>query len=489
MKVSRIEINDFQQFKDFELDLTYPEGHPKAGQPLDKVCFIGQSGTGKTTILDSIYNLMGEKSSYSQNKIKNIAISIDVSYNGKAFARYIMPKYTESQVKELEDTTGFQPMEIRDSFLGNITTFLDNNKDIIRDDDTHPISPNTPVKKFNELVKGEKHSRKLYFPAGLIFRAKELLNKNIQVAEELASKLPQDKLDEYLRQFKMKNFYHFGVNDFKEFWEFFLIKKLQYENEYNLFTYEITDLMLKKSFKEAQEKTKKLQEWADVHTNILEQYRDFINPIIEQFNLSVDTSFDYRSMKEINFIKLKDTKGNKFDVEEWSTGTKQMILNTFPIFILVDYLGIVLIDEPENSLFPDIQRTLIKTYRNLAPEAQFFFATHSPIIASQFEPWEIVELKFDENGNVYREKFYEGENKVENYTIFPQYLRWDSILTKVFDMEYNSNEARNGKLNELTALEVKLRKLKTQEGASKEEILALWAEYEKLANLLDWQIK
>lgn len=48
MKVKEIYIKDFRQFKDFALDLTYPKGHIKEGQPLDKVCFIGQSGTGKT---------------------------------------------------------------------------------------------------------------------------------------------------------------------------------------------------------------------------------------------------------------------------------------------------------------------------------------------------------------------------------------------------------------------------------------------------------
>lgn len=51
MKISKIEIKDFHQFKDFTLDLTYPQGHEKEGKPLDKVCFIGQSGTGKTTVL------------------------------------------------------------------------------------------------------------------------------------------------------------------------------------------------------------------------------------------------------------------------------------------------------------------------------------------------------------------------------------------------------------------------------------------------------
>jgi recombinational DNA repair ATPase RecF len=54
MKISKIHIKDFHQFKDFTLDLTYPKGHEKAGQPLDKVCFIGQSGTGKISLLELI---------------------------------------------------------------------------------------------------------------------------------------------------------------------------------------------------------------------------------------------------------------------------------------------------------------------------------------------------------------------------------------------------------------------------------------------------
>ncbi|MBK8721919.1 MAG: AAA family ATPase [Saprospiraceae bacterium] len=68
MKFTKIEIKDFQQFKDFELDLTYPVGHPKAGQPLEKVCFIGQSGTGKTTLLELLKSATsGNPNNYNQN--------------------------------------------------------------------------------------------------------------------------------------------------------------------------------------------------------------------------------------------------------------------------------------------------------------------------------------------------------------------------------------------------------------------------------------
>lgn len=61
MKITRLEIKEYQQFKDFTLTLTYPQGHPKAGQPLEKVCFIGQSGTGKTTILNVISDLINNE--------------------------------------------------------------------------------------------------------------------------------------------------------------------------------------------------------------------------------------------------------------------------------------------------------------------------------------------------------------------------------------------------------------------------------------------
>jgi len=51
MKISEIHIKNFRQFEDLKLNLTYPKGHPKEGSALDKVCIIGQSGTGKTTLL------------------------------------------------------------------------------------------------------------------------------------------------------------------------------------------------------------------------------------------------------------------------------------------------------------------------------------------------------------------------------------------------------------------------------------------------------
>ncbi|MEK8015262.1 MAG: hypothetical protein VSS75_000235 [Candidatus Parabeggiatoa sp.] len=38
--------------------MTYPKGHKKEGMPLNKICFIGQSGTGKTSLLNIVKTIL-----------------------------------------------------------------------------------------------------------------------------------------------------------------------------------------------------------------------------------------------------------------------------------------------------------------------------------------------------------------------------------------------------------------------------------------------
>ena len=54
MKICKVYIKGFQQFEDLELDFT----NPKTGEPLDKICFIGRNGTGKSTILKYLYQII-----------------------------------------------------------------------------------------------------------------------------------------------------------------------------------------------------------------------------------------------------------------------------------------------------------------------------------------------------------------------------------------------------------------------------------------------
>ena len=111
---------------------------------------------------------------------------------------------------------------------------------------------------------------------------------------------------------------------------------------------------------------------------------------------------------------------------------------------------------------------------------QVIFATHSPIIASSFEPWEVVELKFDKNNQIYRELYFEGENHINNYFIDPRMLTWTGILTDVFDLKEDSNFSfREKKLMEYIRLE---KELKTIEDKNLKK--QKFEEMMKLSNLL-----
>ena len=53
MKISKLHINQFRHLENLDFDFTYQSGDRK-GQPLNKICFIGQSATGKTSLLEII---------------------------------------------------------------------------------------------------------------------------------------------------------------------------------------------------------------------------------------------------------------------------------------------------------------------------------------------------------------------------------------------------------------------------------------------------
>ena len=78
----------------------------------------------------------------------------------------------------------------------------------------------------------------------------------------------------------------------------------------------------------------------------------------------------------------------------------QIILSALPLYLIKPENSTILFDEPETSLYPDLQRVIIDFSNGLTQNSQFFYATHSPIISSSFEPWEIIELKFDKEGNI-----------------------------------------------------------------------------------------
>lgn len=134
---------------------------------------------------------------------------------------------------------------------------------------------------------------------------------------------------------------------------------------------------------------------AKENPNKLESFAEKFNPILEKLNLEVDLINTEYSIP----IKNKRTD-DIIPIQNSSTGTKGLLLSFLPLFKLDTKGSIILIDEPERSLYPDMQMDLMEYYKNLAQEAQFVVATHSPFIAASFEPDERFILYFDKEGKV-----------------------------------------------------------------------------------------
>jgi predicted ATP-dependent endonuclease of OLD family len=441
MKISKIEIKDFHQFKDFSIDLTYPIGHVKEGMPLDKVCFIGQSGTGKTSLLELIPKHLYD---YDTNLIKKCQNSRLIEQTKFTFSFGESFKYRFTvYLKMLHD------------YKNNITGLQQSLYEVKNED-----------KVFDkEQLENIFPKKSIYFPSNLDF--------NLDIEEEF--------------DMNKKFFIDFSQEKVANVWNLILENIQKYQEEELQIRQEIAKTVEQSSnnLETIQKALKKLEEWKKSEFNPIQDVADHcLDKLLGNFKLKVKTELDIKTKDDIGFIKIEDYDKNEIPNGLWSTGTKQVVLSALPLYLLKPKHTIILFDEPERSLYPDLQRTVIDYYSSLVEDCQFFYATHSPIIASSFDPWEIVELKFDSNYKVYREVYYEGENHVDNYKWNPKYMRWDDILQRVFDLQDDGSPLRREKLNELATYNVKYRKLEKKGALDQPEAKEIINNIEKLSKEL-----
>ncbi|RKZ55966.1 MAG: hypothetical protein DRR08_22875 [Candidatus Parabeggiatoa sp. nov. 2] len=428
MKISQIEIKDYNQFKNLTLDFTYPKGHQKEGKPLNKVCLLGQSGTGKTSLLNVIRAIL----------TANLTREHEHLLKGT-----LTEKFQQANMNHIVMNCCFNAIKSRIEITYG--------KNLLWDFLTFQPLDMTPKQFLETFYVGK--NRLVSFPAEII------TNINQQIQEQPAHPISYLKTVAEIQQHSEPlKVFDFETDNLLEIWNEILqdinaykIKELKYGQQ-------ITKA-LSISAQEGERAFENYKRWKTENPNPIEQLAQQLEPILKQFSLAVKTSFDFESAEDLKFIEIQSVDGTEIPYSGWSTGT--VLLTMTPLFKLNTDDSIILLDEPERSLYPDIQTQIINDYSQLAPKAQLFFATHSPIIASAFEPWEIVELKLSRQGTVYQEKYYQGERHVDNYFIDPRYLRWDVILMRVFDLAVEGNEKfRTQALTQAARLEAKYNELR-----------------------------
>ena len=357
MKISKLHIDQFRHLENLDFDFTYQSGERK-GQPLDKICFIGQSASGKTGILELIKE---------QHIGINSAIISESSFSYK------------NEVKSTKAYSSFN--------LGNDLVEI-NKKALKYNNNTFSYIESG---SFTDLL-NDKEKKYLYY-----FKANLISEKNI----EIFTKNPTDLVEKYPgldNRHILSNMYSkekpitFDDDVESDLWLILLNEILNYRKN---FTQKMSELIHKGLIADAKKLGLEFQKWQKDNPNQLESFAEKFNPILEKLNLEVDLINTEYS------IPIKNKKNDEIiPIQNTSTGTKGLLLSFLPLFKFDTADSIILIDEPERSLYPDMQMDLLDYYKKLAPEAQFIVATHSPFIAASFEAEERFILYFDEEGKV-----------------------------------------------------------------------------------------
>jgi len=453
MKIKELYIKKYHQFEDFRLDLTYPEGHEKAGQPLDKVCFIGQSGTGKTSLLEVLKAVTYLSAKLSKHGLKNVG------------------KYSPMT------TVTFDDVLLKDLFLNLVKINFDNELAISFDkyEWNEVVGQGVFDVKYENLLEDTIDFLLNHFK--IFFCPYDILSQNL-------SDIYNKNIDEAPSKVIINTLVDFSTYSSNHLWENINASIIKYREVEIAKSLEIAAIAQNSDYKteELIKASEKFKTWQLNNPNPVKQLADeYLDKVLSKFKLNVKTKLNFSKTEDIKAIEIENSYGETIPFDSLSSGTRQIILSTLPFFELKPNKSIVLFDEPERSLYVDVQKDIIDIYTSFTTDCQFFYATHSPIIASSFEPWEIVELKF-KDGKIVQELYYEGERHVDNYTINPQYLRWDDILQRVFDLDSEGNEKRVKALMKLATLESKLKK----QNLSPEEREILWNEYLKLSKLTGW---
>lgn len=217
----------------------------------------------------------------------------------------------------------------------------------------------------------------LYLSAEIISKeAVNIFNQNpLNILEELAT----EKYAGLQKKFNSDNYIcEFGQDVNLEVWFSLLYKILDYKKRF----YQLaSELLNKGTIGDVTKTSKRLEEWSKVNENQLALFANHFNPILKKLNLEVDlVNTEYS-------ISVKSKSDDEIvPVSRLSTGTKGLLLSLFPLYELNTTDSMILLDEPERSLFPDVQIDLLSHYQRLAPHAQFIVATHSPLSRLPLNP-------------------------------------------------------------------------------------------------------
>jgi len=127
-----------------------------------------------------------------------------------------------------------------------------------------------------------------------------------------------------------------------------------------------------------------VEEWNKIivkQTNInknKEMFLKVVNNLLQRKSLLIN---------EKNELIVKTQSGKTFPLTNLSSGEKQLLIIFGQSLLQEEDSHIYIADEPELSLHIEWQENLVNNLKNINPNSQIIFATHSPDIVSEYEDY------------------------------------------------------------------------------------------------------
>ncbi|MEK7277854.1 MAG: AAA family ATPase [Chloroflexota bacterium] len=343
MKIQRLFLRNVRSIKNLDLDFR----GPFTGKPMSRVVIFGANGSGKTTILESIFGILSSAGKFLTGEttfssgLQNVEIALgddaqlqlllDVDFAEKA-AGTISFHYGPTNESVVTDTSIAESLDVggRPKGPGSVWGLDDS-------------SLGGRLSKSIQKANGHKENSAgsiLYFPNGRYLPA---IHKG-----ELST---EPEIYQWAFRYKANT-------------------KWKGSTESYLFSLNYFDL-------EDRDKKKPA---------------DRFGQAVELVNIVLDRKRIARIEK--GRVVVETDKGEMHGLEDLSSGEKQIVLLLIEILRRIVPGSVVLIDEPEISLHTAWQRGLMAALDKIIEQydAQVILATHSEEIATSVMPYETVNL-------------------------------------------------------------------------------------------------
>ena len=340
MKVQQLFLRNVRSIKSLDLDFR----DPVTGKPMSRIVLAGANGSGKTTILECLFELLSAAGRYGEARVKfpsyfldaYLKLIFEVDFPGNMSAILSVSYGADEQTRS--DIPGGQRRQLKDR--ASRYEYLETlSKD----------APEAPTSRFNQLTEmigraanreGEGVGSILYFPHSRSLPA-----------------IPQGELGFEPKLYQWTYKY--------EAWG-----EWKGSIESYLFSLNYLDL---------EDRDRRMT------ANRFGQTVELVNSIL----------VDKRIARiEKGRVVVETTSGQTHGLNDLSSGEKQLVLMLIEIARRVVPGSVILIDEPEISLHPTWQRGLFAALDKIIEQydAQVILATHSLEIATSVMPEEVISL-------------------------------------------------------------------------------------------------